>query len=337
MTLNKISNKIIFGAITVATLLTGFVNFNASAQTTANRGIIVSPAIMELEADRGNSYEFTVKIENDTPDTNYTMRSLVNSFEAGSEEGIPVIKELPDGSELKNWIKFDQEEFTLASRESFDSVFKVNVPDEAKPGSYFLAVTYATGDKEKVVTNSKVVVEQRVAALLFVTVKGKVERQVEFKTFATNKQVYDPFFDGLKLDYKIGTEGNVYLKPAGNIFVGNDINNPEATLALNPNENFILPNSSRTFEFVNQAKLNIPFLTQKVTGEREVEISRPWFGTQKITANVLFADSEGKLERKEIETQVLFIPWKSGLLLLVTVGAAVGAYFVAKPKFSKEK
>jgi len=336
MTLNKISHKLIFGAVTVATLLTGFASFQTQAQTTANRGIIVSPAIMELEADRGASYEFTVRVENDTPESEYTMRSLVNTFEAGSEEGIPVIKELPEGNEIRNWIKFDQEEFSVSPRDSFDSVFKVNVPDEAKPGSYFLAVTYATGDAETVVTNSKVVVEQRVAALLFVTVKGKVERQVEFKTFATNKQVYDPFFDGIKLDYKIGTEGNVYLKPAGNIFVGNNIDKPEATLALNPNDSFILPNSNRSFGFVNQPKLNIPLLTQKVEGEREVDINRPWFGSQKITANIIFADSEGKLERKEVETEVLYIPWKLGLVVLVAVAAAAGAYFVAKPKFSKE-
>jgi len=336
MTLNKISNKIIFGAVMVSTLLTGFVTFSAQAQTTANRGLIVSPAIMELEADRGSSYEFTVKVENDTPETDYSLRSLVNSFEAGNEEGIPVIKELPEGSEIRNWIKFDQEEFSVSPRDSFDSVFKVNVPDEAKPGSYFLAITYATGDKEKVVTNTKVVVEQRVAALLFVTVKGKIERQVEFKTFATNKQVYDPFFDGIKLDYRIATEGNVYLKPAGNIFVGNDVSNPEATLALNPNDSFILPNSNRSFEFFSKPKFNIPFLTQSVTGEREIELNKPWFGSQKITANIIYADSEGKLERKETETQVIFIPWKSGLVLLVTVGAAVGAYFVVKPKFSKE-
>lgn len=334
MSFSNLTRKLIFTASILAFSLSGFMTLKVSAENTINRGLVVSPAIMELDGDRGSSYEFTVKVANDTPDVNYSINSLVNSFEAGSEEGIPVIKELPDGSILKNWIKFDQVEFNLSPRQTFDSVFKVNIPTETKPGSYFLAITYATsGEDSKLASNKKVIIEQRVAALLFITVKGKVERQVEFKKFSTNNKVYDPFLDNFKLDYRIGTEGNVYLKPAGNIFIGNDINNPEQTLDLNPDEIFILPNSSRSFEFISKAVFNIPFLTQKVDGKKAIDLKRPWFGNQKVSANVIYADSEGRLSRQEIETQVTFVPWKSGLLLLIALGVvASGIYFFKRSK-----
>jgi hypothetical protein len=327
---NKFVKAINVLAIVASFLVLVTASTPAKAQS-ADRGLILRPAILELEADRGGSYDFNVTIENDSSTDNVDLQSSINTFEASGEEGIPAIKDLPTNSPFKKWVNFDKGDFSLAPNKSFESKFRVSVPTDAQPGSYFFAVTYATSPTSS--TNgsgTKVDISRRIAALLFVTVKGKVDRTVSFDKFQTNKGVYDPFFDSVQLDYKISTQGNVYLKPSGNIFVGSSTSSPDNTLNLNPNDKFILPNSARNFTAVSNPTWHWPFLSDSNKTDNNVDITKPWFGSKKFTASILYANGNGELEKKETQVEVFFFPWKLLLTLLLLVFVVAGGFLIYK-------
>lgn len=327
---NKFVKTINAFAIIASLLVLATTSTTAKAQS-ADRGLILRPAILELEADRGGSYDFNITIENDSSSDNVDLQTSINTFEASGEEGIPAIKDLDASSPYKKWVSFDKAEFSLAPNKSFESKFRVSVPRDTQPGSYFFAVTYATSPTTS--TNgsgTKVDISRRVAALLFVTVKGKVDRAVSFDKFQTSKGVYDPFFDSVQVDYKISTQGNVYLKPSGNIFIGTGTNSPDNTLSLNPNDKFILPNSGRNFSIVSNASWQWPFLSDVNKTDNTVNISKPWFGSKKITASILYANGNGELEKKETQVEVFFFPWKLLLSLLLLVFVIAGGFLIYK-------
>jgi hypothetical protein len=318
--LSGLAKKVAVSAISLTLVLATFSTLSAKAQNTANRGLIISPAISELDADRGSSYEFQILVQNDT-DQSMNIKTLLQTFVASSNEGQPTIKDFEAGSTLPSWFSFNQSNFSVDAKKDTKSRFNINVPTDAVPGSYYFAVTYANGNTSTAANGNKVDIETRVQALIFVNVKGKVQKEVKFDTFKTDNQVYDPFFDGIKLDYKISDAGNVYLRPSGNIFVGYDDANPENKASLNPDEKIILPNSTRTFGYASKAQWNVNGISSntQVDGQYQTLDFKPkWFGNQKVKAIIVYANSDGQLEKKEVNVEVFFFPWK---LLSIVVGA----------------
>jgi hypothetical protein len=318
----------VLGSILVAGLgLNLFVN----AQVTAERGLIISPAIIELEGDRGGSYSLEVKVENDTRDQDMNISTVLQTFKASDDEGIPTVSDLEPESDKLQWVRFLDTDFQLRSGDKYTSNVVVSIPQDAQPGSYYFALTYANSQFPSSGSSSQVAIESRVSALLFLTVKGQIDRQVEFVEFSTPQSIYDPFFDAVTINYKIATQGNVYLKPSGDIFIG-DLENPDTRLSLNPQQKIILPNSQRSFSYSSQKLID-----KDLFNNRTPDFEVPIIGQKKITAVVLYPNNNGELEKKETEVTITLLPWKTillGLLILGIIGLIV--VYIKKSKSSKQ-
>ena len=131
--------------------------------------------------------------------------------------------------------------------------------------------------------------------MLFLNTKGQVQRDANFDFIQADKNLYDPFFDGTKIEYRIKLEGNAYLKPNGNIFIGNDATLPDALLQLNPENKIILPNSARTFRLSIAPSNKLQYISTGIpTDEDSIkdqngntpnilnQLSHPWFGSQNV-------------------------------------------------------
>ena len=242
-----------------STVLVLFVYIPARADS-PRQGLAITPALLELEADRGFSYNLEVGLLNDSDGQDYKIATLLQGFVAGQDEGVPVVTDLPQDSKYNDWIEFKEKSFEIKQGQRFKSNVIVSIPADAQPGSHYLALTYAVENEEKSIEDQKplVRINQRIAALLFLNIKGQVQREVDFDFIRADKNLYDPFFDGLKVDYRLKVSGNAYFKPSGNIFIGNDPVLPEATLPINPEQKIIMPNSGRTFSFTNESISNFP-------------------------------------------------------------------------------
>ena len=137
------------------------------------QGLAITPALLELEADRGSSYNLEVSLLNDSDGADYKIKTLLQGFVAGADEGVPVVTDLPQDSKYLNWVDFKESGFTIKQGEKTVSNIVVNIPIDAQPGSHYLALTYAVENEEKSVEGQKPVVRinQRIAALLFLNIK----------------------------------------------------------------------------------------------------------------------------------------------------------------------
>lgn len=323
--IKSLINKLVF----IIFLFSSFLLTNFSVNSQQEKGIIVSPIILELDpANRGNSYEFSIKVDNDSNE-DVEIETNLQEFTASNEEGIPIVKDLEENSELKNWIEIKNSKFTLNKKEKIDSKLVANIPLNAEPGGYYLAVTYSINQKSNSVDNN-ILIKQNISALVFINIPGEVKKEVKFETFSLNKQVYDPFFDDISLLYKIVVDGKTFVRPSGNLFIGNDTSKPDNVNLLNPDNKIVLPNSARTFEVVSKADFDWKFLTDSLSSNNEITLSRKFFGNQKITGVIVYTDGNGNLMKKEVETEVFFFPWKMMLLVLSILLLLIVLFFVIR-------
>jgi hypothetical protein len=254
------------------------------------------------------------------------ISTQLQSFKASEDEGIPTVTDFEENSDKLQWVRFLDTSFELQPGKDYTSNVVVSIPQNAEPGSYYFALTYANSQTGNSTDSTEVAVEARVSALLFLTVKGQIDREVQFVQFSTPQGIYDPFFDGITLNYRLSTTGNVYLKPSGDIFVG-DLTNPDTRLSLNPQQKIILPDSARSFSYSSKPALDWGILSTKAEGQNQTgDLKLPFIGQKKITAVVLYPNSDGQLEKTETEVTITLLPWKT-LLLVLLILPVIGAIF----------
>jgi len=338
--MTKISQYLNKGIILVSAVFLIGPAVQIHSQSNEN-GLTISPAIMELNADRGGVYEFTMKLENDTSQQVYTLYPYVQTFTAEGDSGTPTLRTLNEDDPINNWVQFNEDVYSLAPGEETNARFRVVIPEESEAGSYYLAISYTTNNEAS--EDSNVVIDQEVSALLFITVKGEITRSADFVSFETGPSIVDPFLDDFLISYKIKSDGNAYLKPLGNIFVGTDSENPDQSLPLNPNENIILPGTQRSFYQLTESDVKIPLLSNKVNINSlasqpvESELDLPIMKYESFEATMVFVNSEGVLEQKTVTKNVIFFPYKTILLTLILSLSVYGMYRWSRSHFGKPK
>lgn len=325
-------------------VLSLFYNSGISIQAqnqTQIKGLVLSPALQEIDAEPGQSYQIDLDIRNDTVDKTYNLIHTTNTFEAIGEEGVPVLKEFNSQDQQKTWIGYPEPIINLEPGEAKITRVTLSVPKEASPGGYYFALIIGETGMTTPEAN-QVLINSRVGTLLFVNVLGDVEKQVSFDVFDLDKQIYDPFFDAIQLKYKIRVTGNTFLRPSGNIYFGTEESTGAVT--LNPDNKIILPNSARLFQTFIPASYELPgFLNNSRNDLKSASIEtikKPWFGQKDIEAKVVFADANQDVSQKIVRKKVIFFPWKTLLLILMGVGLIVLIYYtykITKVKINKSK
>jgi hypothetical protein len=326
--LNSPFKKITY-LIGVFILIFGFClgTINVTAQS-GNKGLIISPIINDMDVEKGQRYSYNLDLYNDTPDYKYNIDIMKQTFVPSQSDGVPELADFKPSNNYSNWLSFDQNDFTVESGKKHTVIVNLDIPAEATPGGYYFALVFSDNPDGQNDLGAGVRIKQRIAALLFVNVKGQVEKSVKFTNIETNQKIYDPIFDAVSLKYTIKVEGGTYLKPSGNVFLNNGSKAGEDLFVLNPSEKIILPNSSRTFTISSKSNFEIPVLSTQVqaqenikkieaTNENQINWSKPIFGNQKIEARVIYVDSDGKIAQQSIATDVFYWPWKTALMVVV--------------------
>lgn len=328
----------------IALLVLSFTTLNtlsATAQSQQNRGVIVSPAIIEHEADKNTPYDLTVSVQNDSTEDNVNLTPVLYEFNTVNEDGTPNIKPVDAASDHASWVSFTDNTLTLNKGEKKDAKVKVLIPDSAQAGSYYFALTFSRQTQGADTKGQVVSINSQIASLLFLTVKGQVNRDVQLSDIKLSSTTVDPFFDPLSIEYKVSLNGNAYVKPAGNIFTGNDLTNPDNILTINPNQRIILPNSSRTFETRIEPSLDYGKADPNRISNSDLSIinsyTRPFFGSQKISFKLIYVNNEGKLDQKTAELNVWFVPWRFILAIAVVLILAIGGYLMIKKSKKDDK
>ncbi len=225
---NKFSNRYFVPAIFILFYI--FLAKPVSALT-------LSPPILDLSAAPGEVITPIVSLENET-NSEIFLRGETEAFSPSANPGQAEFYKTEEG--LPSWIKFEETEFVLASGENKKILLNITVPNDARPGSYYAAVFWSTGNPDKTVSGANIT--SRLGVLIFLRVEGTVTEKLELENFGTKK-----IFSSLPitLEAQVKNIGNVHLIPKGEIVIKTWTGKQVAAIPWNESSLRVLPGVER--------------------------------------------------------------------------------------------
>lgn len=219
------------------------------AQTTM--GIKISPVRVEDIVDPGQTLQREIKVTNasESPKTLYVF---LKDFKADDESGTP--KLIAPGSEegyyLASWIDVSSEGFDFAPGEEKVIPFFINIPENTGPGGYYGGIFFGTEPPNLKQDNedkgAAMTISQQAGALVLLQVKGDVNEDASIREFNTDKDYYGTPFD-VEFTIRIQNDGNVHVKPIGDIRIENMLGKEVDVIKVNDGGGNVLPKSKRKF------------------------------------------------------------------------------------------
>ncbi|MEX0934628.1 MAG: hypothetical protein WDZ42_02390 [Candidatus Saccharimonadales bacterium] len=248
--------------------------------TNGGQGLSISPPLISLEVDPGESVELDITLRNITS-RDMTVRGEVNDFVARDESGEPMIL-LDDDQDspysLKRFIA-NIPELQIAEGEQVVATVPLVIPENASPGAYMGVVRFSAVSSDTDSDGSQVSLSASVGTLVLANVSGDVDSNLEVEELAVSQHDNDSQELTTKLRstdkslnsgiiekgpltaiVRLNNLGNIYLQPQGsfgvtNIF-GREVNiasddegNPSSVLEFNADKRNVLPESIRRFEY----------------------------------------------------------------------------------------
>lgn len=304
-TLKRLSLGLIAGVLVATSFLPTTVLAQASNANAAD-GLQISPALVEVNAEPGKTYNIELNVTNVTA-SDLAFDSTVNDFSARDETGTPSINlddDTPNSASIRAWVNIVSS-FELAARQSEKLTATLSVPSDAEPGGHYGVIRFSGRAPE--LQSTGVGLAASAGTLVLVRVAGAVDEDLQLITFqASQNGTGGNFFEYGPLDLvmRFENKGNVHVKPVGQIEVRDMFGNNVQTLKVNPDSGNILPLSVRKF----QNTLDKQWLVGRYTADISIA-----YGTtgQAIVQTISF----------------WVIPWK---LIAIAILALITLIFVLK-------
>ena len=278
----------------------------APAAGSPGQGLEISPPVLELTADPGQTVTTHIRVRNVTQGI-LIAKGKADDFGAGADEtGQPKLLLDETGAtrySLKYWVQ-GVPDLQLAPQELKDATITIAVPRNAEPGGHFGVVRFTAVPPD--LQGTGVALSASVGTLILLRVSGPVTEKLSVEQFAT-LHGEDPtsFFEKGPINFvvRIKNDGTVHDAPKGSIAVTDVFGHKVATVGVNPTSGNVLPDSIRRFE-------------------------------QSLAGTHMFGHYTAKLTMKYASNQTLaatvgfwVIPWR---LLLMVVVILVLAFFVGR-------
>jgi hypothetical protein len=246
-------NKVIIINLVAIIFCSLIFSYSASAAPSfanAAQGIEISPALVELNAEKGKTYNINLSVRNVTA-ADLTYVSSVADFEAGDETGSPKItinSSLPVSASIRSWTSV-LSEFSLKSRQSKTIIAQIIVPSNAEPGGHYGVIRFT--NRAPGLSDTGVGLAGSAGVLVLIRVSGEITEKAslsEFYSAISNKQ--SSFFENSPITFitRIKNDGNTHVKPTGSIQIYDMFGRLIASLPVNEDKSNLLPNSIRRFE-----------------------------------------------------------------------------------------
>ncbi len=243
--------RALFGICAILLLVTIFSGRSAvKAAPSVAQGLQISPVIIELNADKGKTYNLKMSILNVTTG-DLVFKSFVNDFRAKDETGNPAVllkSDLPQSASVISWVQ-PIGSISLAAKQSKTLIVPVTVPANAEAGGHYGVIRFSgTAPAEE---QTGVSLAASAGVLLLVRVSGEIKENLQLTSFFTQTSSKSgSWFESKPITFveRITNTGNVHVKPIGDLVVTNMFGKQVATLKVNNTKGNILPSSTRRFE-----------------------------------------------------------------------------------------
>ncbi len=242
-------------------------NQNNGNDDQRGQGIEISPPLIELEADPGETVTTEIRLRNVT-DVELVAQGVVNDFLAGDESGTPRILFEEDEQSpysLKEYVT-EVPTVTLQPRELKSTEVTINVPEDASPGGHYGVIRFVAVPSDSDADGSAVNLSASIGTLVLLEVSGEVRSSLEFQEFTTVEQIPERqnsardqnqdnvtaatgFYEYAPASFRsrLSNTGNVHVQPHGTIRIFNMFGKETGTLEFNKTDRNILPDSIRRF------------------------------------------------------------------------------------------
>jgi hypothetical protein len=301
-----------------------------SAAALPGFNVITSPLPIKISTAPGKTVQIQLRIKNQGSQAEGIKVGLMK-FGATGSSGTPDLYNLTPQDTYASWVHFSPQQFTAQPGVWNNITMTINVPTSAALG-YYLAVTYSPAAQPGVPDATEL--RGAVATLVLMNVNTTNEkRTLQLVNFSTSHKLYE--YLPTTFSIKLHNSGNIYLAPAGNIFVqrgGTTID----TLDFNDAGGSVLPSSNRVFSVPWND--GFPLYVEKLVKNKPVpdkhdvpEQTLKWNFTQankfrfgEYNARLLVVYNNGTND-VPLEAVVSFwvLPWKL-LLVLLAVLALIG-------------
>ncbi len=223
---------------------------DASASAGAAQGLQISPALVELNAARGNTYTVTLRVTNVTT-SDLTYGTSVSDFNAAGESGTPHIlidSTLPPAVSIRTWVATIPA-FTLQAGKTQVVNAQVTIPTDAEPGGHYGVIQFSGSAPE--LKDTGVGLSASAGVLMLIRVDGAITEKASLASFTSESNgKQSSFFENGPLTFvtRIQNEGNIHVKPVGNIELRDMFGGLVATMSVNADKSNVLPSSIRRFE-----------------------------------------------------------------------------------------
>jgi hypothetical protein len=294
------------GAVVISAPLAVAATPPPAAGNAGGQGLEISPPVIQLDADPGQTVTTQVRVRNVTSGV-LIAKGKVDDFGAGTDEsGTPKLLLDETGAtrfSLKYWVS-GVPDLTLASQELKTATVSINVPKNAEPGGHFGVVRF-TGVPPNLNTTG-VALSASVGTLILLRVSGAITDKADLAQFsagtpATGKTPFakQSFFEHGPVAFlvRIKNEGTVHEKVKGSIELKDGFGKKVTSVVVNANGGNVLPDSTRRFEEV--------YATKQLFGHYTANLALTYAGNKKLSSTIGF----------------WVLPWK--LILLVLLGLVI--------------
>ncbi len=264
-----------------------------------NQRVVVSPSSVELELEPGESAKRILTVVNKGTDS-FVLNMSAVPYSVRDEDYGPKYTLPPGAVDASKWVAFvNPDAHVRIEPEKLSEVgYIVQVPKEAKPGGYYVALFATTTPGS---TSNMVVVHNRVAVIQYITVKGDVEQSGEVSTNS-----FKPVLWGgtLTLPYDVENTGGSHFMVKLSAIVktawGSEVDRVSE-------ERYVLPRTER--------RVDIDWHAKEILGIYKIEQSAQYLG-----------------RTEQLPSRWLIIAQPIALIGLIALVAGVALYAVIRVK-----
>ena len=222
----------------------------AANSATVGQGLEISPPLVEIKGDPGQTLTLSIRLRNVTGSTVVTQ-AAVNDFTAKDELGDPQIILDPNETSsysLRTWVT-NVQSLTLASKEAKTATAIISIPKNAEPGGHYGVIRFTALPPG--ISQTGVALSASIGELVLLDVSGNTHEHLSFADFYIAKNgTKHSFFESGPFDLveRVKNDGNLHEKPTGAVDIFNTFGHKIASLKINDPPHNILPASIRRFD-----------------------------------------------------------------------------------------
>lgn len=283
----------------------------------------MSPVRLELSANPGETIQTSVKVINETQNSEVLYTATLNFEPKGDESGEPNFISTRDG--LAAWTKAPNS-ITLGPKEQKTIPVTIQIPADTEPGGYFGAIfTSSTPPKEN--GGGNVMLTERVGSLILLRVNGNLADSGDILEFNTKDKSYWHTFLPVNLYYRFQNSGLDRVRPLGDVLIKNWFGRTTKIFEANPEGGNVLPKSIRRFNLSwnNTDTSENPAELQGFWTKVQYQFRHFAFGPYTIQLNLAYGT--GSLHAATASVKVFMFPWQ---LVLVSTISILLAFFILR-------